>query len=89
MDSGDRQAVRGGEPAKDSVKRGEHFPGALGSVIGDFGAGGESLAPCSLKNQEITFGKSAFQRRIQRVHHRNIENVKRWPVKCNPRSSMI
>src|SRR6266849_9968608 len=68
MNGGDFQAVCGGEPVKDSVKRGKHFLDALGSVIGDFRSGGESFGTRALKNQEITFRKSAFQHRIQRLH---------------------
>src|ERR1700687_2212539 len=89
MDGGDFQAVRGGESAKDSMKRREHFLDALGSVVGDFRSGGESLGTCALKNHKITFGKSAFQCRIERLHHRNVENVERRAVQCNPRRAMF
>src|ERR1700694_3679004 len=89
MDGGDSQAIRGGESAKDTVKRGEHFLDALGSVIGDFRSGGESLGTRALKNHEITFGKSALQHRIKRLHHRNVESIERRAVERNPRRAMF
>ena len=85
----DFQAVGGGEPAKDGVKRGEHFLDALRSVIGDFRSAGESLGTRALENHEITFRKGAFQRRIKRLHHRNVENVERRAVQRDPRRAIF
>src|SRR5258708_34539278 len=69
VDSGDCQAVGCGEPAEYSVKRGEHFLGTFGSVIGDFRSRGETLGARALKNHHITLAKNALQHRTSRLHH--------------------
>ena len=89
VDGGDPQAIGSGEPSKDSVKRGEHFFDALGDVISDLRPGGKTLGTCALKNNEIRFGNRAFQRLIQRLHHRNVENVKGRAVKRDPSGAAV
>src|SRR2546421_5683032 len=89
MNCGDFQAAGGGEPAKDSMKRGEHFLNALRSMIRDLRPSGKGFLTRAPKNHEITFGKSAFQHRIKRLHHRNVENVEWRAIERNPRRSMF
>src|SRR6266850_215350 len=58
-------------------------------MIRDLRPSGKGIGTGALKNHEIAFGKSAFQRHIKRLHHGNVENVERWPVERNPRRAMF
>src|SRR5438105_824633 len=58
-------------------------------MIGNFRSRRKSLLARALKNHEIAFGASAFQRRIQRPHHRCVENIQRRPVEGDPRRAIF
>src|SRR5882762_963068 len=58
-------------------------------MIRDLRPSGKGFGTRALKNHEIAFGKSSFQRRIKRLHHGNVENVERWAVERNPRRAMF
>ena len=85
MDGCNFQAIGFRKPAKNGMERGEHFPDAFGSVIGDLRAGGKTFGSRALKNHEIRFREGAFERRVQRFHHSNVQNIERLPVESNPR----
>ena len=89
MHGGDFYAVGSRKAPKDSVKRRKHLFDAVGSVIGDVGSSTESFGTRALKNQEVTFQKSAIKRPIERLHHVNVQDVERRAVESDPSRAMF
>ena len=59
VNSGNRDAFRARELAKNVMKSGEHAADAIGRVIGNFGARGKRFDARAAKNQEIALGGPA------------------------------
>jgi len=89
VNHGDFHAIRVRKTAEYSMNRGQHFPDAPGDMVGYVSAGGKRLGPRALKHQEIALGQNALQRRIQRPHHWNIENIQRRTIQRDPRGALF
>src|SRR2546429_1033287 len=88
-DGSNGQALGGGQAAKHGMKRGEHFADTLGGVIGNIGARAKCSNASALKNHRIGFRQRAFERRVKRLHHGDVQNVQRRAVERDPRPAVL